>query len=355
MKISNIAYMINKKKQNFISRRNTINYGLQILKMFLCMWVVYIHTCKESNKLLRHLFFFRTKFHVPGFIIISFYFLFNIISKRDIDKAKERFIRLLVPYFILPLFTWLYNNISYKFINYSIYGRILKFKELINQFIIGYIYYIIFWFHFVLLFLTLLFFIIAFIFKKNFLIIIQIFGLISYIFQYSGYNLKTFNQYKNSVSIPLGNIFELCPSSVIGLSFGAFNLINSLKKNRSNIIVICSAFLYLLFAYDLFKNIKGFLYPGIQSTLGGMLLFIIFSLFPFEKLKNKFIISIIIFFSNYTGGIYYFHLLIRDALRVNIIKQKKFQGTLMIYIISYIICLVGSNIFGKTRLKYIFV
>ena len=86
-----------------------------------------------------------------------------------------------------------------------------------------------------------------------------------------------------------------------------------------------------------------------------MLFFIIFSLFPFEKFKNKFIISIITLFSSYTGGIYYFHLLVRDALRINIIKQRKFLGTSMVYIISYIICLIGKKICGKTKLKYIFI
>ena len=218
-----------------------------------------------------------------------------------------------------------------------------------------YYLYLIFWFHFVLLFLTLLFFIIGFIFKQHFLIIIQICGLIAYIFQYSGYNFKIFSQYKLSICIPVGNILELFPSSAIGFSFGAVNLINLHQKNRLKIICICNIFLFLIFKYDIFNNIKGFFYQGILDTLGGMLLFIIFSLFPFEKLRNKFIISIIILFSNYTGGIYYFHLLIRDALRINIIKQRKFQGTSLIYIISYMICLIGNNIFGKTRLKYIFI
>ena len=346
--------MIRNKKLKNISQSRRTNYGLQILKLILCMWVVYIHTCKESNRLLLHLFFYR-KFHVPGFIIISFYYLFNIISKRDMDKAKQRFIRLLIPYFIIPIFIWLFNNISYKFINYSIYGRILRFKDLINQLIIGYIFHLIFWFHFVLLFLTLLYFIIGFIFKKNFLIIIQLFGLIAYIFQYSGYNFKIFNKYNLVVSIPLGNILELCPSSSIGFSFGAVNLINLLQKVRLKTICFCGFFLYLLFIYDIFKEVKGFFYPGIFNTLGGMFLFITFSIFPFDKLKNKFIISIIKIFSNYTGGIYYFHLLIRNAFRINIIKERKFQGSLMIYIICYIICFVGQKIFFKTKLKYIFI
>ena len=190
MKYSNNYEMIRNKNLKFItqSQRHPTNYGLQTLKMFLCMWVVYIHTCRGSNKLLKHIFFHR-KFHVPGFIIISFYFLFNIILKRDIDKAKQRFIRLLIPYFILPIFIWLVNNISYKWTNYSIYGRMLNFKDLINQFIIGYIFHLVFWFHFVLLFLTLLFFIIGFIFKQHFLIIIQICGLVAYIFQYRNFRI----------------------------------------------------------------------------------------------------------------------------------------------------------------------
>lgn len=336
--------LISKKKSK------TIYLGLQLLKMLLCFWVVFIHIYKTQKPLLIKLFFQR-KFHVPGFIIISFYFLYKIISKRDIDKAKQRLERLLIPYIIIPLIIWIINNLLYIYFHFNMFGRKLLFKELIYQYIIGYKFYLIFWFQFIILIITLFFFIITFAFNKHFLIIIQVLGFISYIFQYSGYNLKLFSKYNS-----LGNIAEIIPNSVIGLSFGSINLIDILQKYRLRAILISYLFLYLLFKYNIFNTINGFFYPGMLHTFGGIFLFILFSLIPFENIKNRYIILTLKVITNYTGGIYYYHILIRDilVLKMDIIECKNIKVVIFIYLLSYFGCFIGSKIFGRTRLKYLF-
>ena len=156
---------MNLKNKN---RRSIINYnlGIQLLKMFLCFWVVITHTyIKISNKLLYKLV--RRKFHVPTFFLISFFFCSKNILERNIQKAKLRFKRLLIPYILLPLIIWIVNNLLFIFYKFNRFGKILSIKELISQYIIGRIFHGIFWYQFNLIFITLIYYIISFLFKKK--------------------------------------------------------------------------------------------------------------------------------------------------------------------------------------------
>lgn len=190
-------------------------------------------------------------------------------------------------------------------------------------------------------------------FKENYLIIIQIFGIISLILQYSGYNFELFYKYKNNSR--LGSIAELFPPSVIGLSFGAINLIKKLQKYRLRTICLCCLFLYFLYSYDIFKKINGINYPGMLFPIGGMMLFIIFSLFFTLNNTNKYILLIIKFCSNYTAGLYYYHKIIAFYLKFIIyIKNKTFTGSIIIYIVTYLICFIGTKLLGRNKYKYLF-
>ena len=87
-------------------------------------------------------------------------------------------------------------------------------------------------------------------------------------------------------------------------------------------------------------------------------IFIIFSLIPIEKIKNKIIINSIKKITSYTGGIYYMHYLIGSG---PIIKKivKPIEGTIisciLIYLISYFISHFGLKICGKSKFKYMFI
>ena len=280
------------EKYAFTLRKNKLNLGLQLLKMILSFWIVMIHTSRVTKFSFFHIFFLRN-FHVPTFFVMSFYFLNIHISERKIPKMKQRFERLLIPYILLPIIIWIFNNLLYIFHKSNRFGHKLTFRDLINQIIIGNIFHRIFWYQFNLIFITLLFTIISFVFMKKYLAILHIFTLISYILQYTGYNLKLFIKYKESIKYSLGNIVEIIPFTVVGLFLGSIDIIEKLKFIRFKVIFFCFIYIYFLFKYDMFNKIFGFYYPGIIHNFGAFFLFIFFLMIPLENIKNRYIFSFI--------------------------------------------------------------
>lgn len=334
------------------------NLGLQLLKMILCFWVVLIHTIQISNKILYKLLFIR-KFHVPTFFLMSFFFVSKSITERNIPKIKSRFERLFIPYLFLPLIIWIVNNVIYIFYKFNRFGRILTIKDLFIQYLIGHSFHRIFWFQFNLIFITLIFFILSFLFKKRIIFILHLSIIISYLLQYSGYNTKLFMEYNYLIKFPLENIVEVFPCCVYGFFFGFFNIIKIMNNNQFKIIFFSIIYIYFLFYFDIFIEIKVY-YGGLLNNIGSIFLFICFSLIPFKINKSNCALLFIKLISNYTGGIYYFHKILLDNIKssninVKIFRNKSFTKAIIIYLISYIICYIGIKIFGKTKLKYIFI
>lgn len=330
------------------------NLGLEILRTILCFWVVMIHCSRSNNFFLKY--FFKKKFHVPTFMIISFYFFFKNISLGKINKIKERIIRITFPYIMWPLIIFIINNFFFKNFGLNIIQNNLSLKKLLLQFLFGRVFYRIFWFQFNLIFLTLLFSIIYYLFINKFLFILQIFGIISYYFQYSYLNYNLFSKYQSFISYSLGTILEMLPFSIAGFTFGSINLILLLSSYRKRTIFFSLIIIIFLFKYDIFMLIKGFFYPGIELNLGATFLFSLFSIILVEPKMKKKLYFIIGSLTKYTGGIYYLHILLRNYLKKKIllVKNKTISGSIIIYIICYFICFIGIIIFKKTKLKYLF-
>ena len=83
-------------------------------------------------------------------------------------------------------------------------------------------------------------------------------------------------------------------------------------------------------------------------------LFIIFLILPFDKINSEKIKFIIKNITKFTGGVYYLHTKIKLILMILLIKRTIFS-CVIIYIICYFICNMGIIIFGKTKLKYLFI
>ena len=143
--------------------KRKVNLGIEILRMILSFLIVVIHFYNRSfaTSPLRSFPFKNLGFYIPTFFVISFYFSHDCFVSRNIPKIKQRFQRILIPYFIWPYFFWIRNN----FYNYY-YGTQLrsKFKNLYYQLLIGYGIHGVFWFLFNLIFISVLFIIIIFIF-----------------------------------------------------------------------------------------------------------------------------------------------------------------------------------------------
>lgn len=267
---------------------------------------------------------------------------------------KDRIDRLLIPYIIYPVLTFAIRKLLYIFFNYewlktSIY-------QLIRQFIVGRSLYPVLWFHFNLILITLLFNIISFIFKKNYLSILQILAILSYYLQLSGVNFQYFNIYKTTICFSVGYFAETIPIAVTGLSIASIDTINKLKKKRFMTYFFSISFLFLFFKYDLFIKNKGFGKQGLMRIFGGIFFFLIFSLIPLENCNEK-TLNYIKNLTSYTAGIYYLHGKIYSIFsdKISLIKAKTFLGCILNYLICYSISTLGYNLFKNTKLKFLFI
>jgi len=154
-----------------------MNLGIEILRMILCFWVITLHYSGKKNK--NKYKILRAYFHVPTFMMISFYFSYKTFISNDIIKYKARLERLLIPYIIWPIIFLAISTSSFNFI---------KIKKLIFdlslQYITGFKINISLWFIGILIFFGIFFKIIHFLFNFQSLLILQIISIIAYLIQY---------------------------------------------------------------------------------------------------------------------------------------------------------------------------
>ena len=333
-----------------------INYGLEILRVLLCLWIVIVH-CAIPKK--GHEKYLKKGFHVPTFILISFYFYYKTMSNRVINKIISRFQRLFIPYILWPIIIFIINNLLFVLFSVGIVGDKLTFKDIFIQFLIGARYHGIFWFQFNLIFTSIYFTIISFIFKENTLKILQISGAISFYLNISGISFNFFKTFQWNFSLNTGYIVELMPIAILGVIFGSINLIQKFKNCSLTFFLLMIFSIYILFKYDLVYSPMGFKYPNtILHIISSTILFVTFASIPFDKIDNTKFKIIIMNITRYTGGIYYLHMRIKDILQKTspyLNKRKTYFRSVFIYILCYFICFLGNKSFMNNKLKYLFI
>ncbi len=346
------------KLKNYDSNEKTVknsqrNLGIEILRMFLCFRIVLLHYYSSKDKYILSLK--RSRFQVPCFFFISFYFLFPIFSQRNTKKLKQRLERLLVPYLIHPIINWIINNIMFLLLKFNRYKRLLTLSDLITQFIIGRgIYGIaVLWFHFNLLFFTIFFFIFSYILQDYYLSIFQFIAILSYKYQYSGINKNFFKKFNEKIYLSVGNLLETLPLAIISFSLACLNFHKEILKKRNKYLFFSLLLIYILSNYNLFSEISGFSSPGIKHIFISISLFSFFWLLPIEYLNSK-LLFVIKEITRFTQGIYCLHFLFQYYMRLKFEKNGSFIGCIILYIISYIISFIGFIIFNKSKLKYLF-
>ena len=108
--------------------------------------------------------------------------------------------------------------------------------------------------------------------------------------------------------------------------------------------------------YKILSNVNGTYYPGLKLNIKALCFIFVFSLFPSEKINNKYLRKFITFITNYTGGVYYLHMTLHLYLTdfFYYFKNTTFVGVIIEYTICYYICFFGTLFFGKTPLKFLF-
>jgi len=329
-------------------KNGKINYSLQLLRLILSFWVVLHHSYSKIHKIIN-----KGRFHVSIFMMMSFYFYYNTCKTKNIIKIKQRFQRILIPYIFWPTFTFIINNILFKYFRCSLYNKKLLLKDLIEQLIVGAGYHNLFYFLFILIILSILFTIISFLYNKSSIFIFQISLIAAYILQYSYWNLYIFSQYSDAIKYSLGEIVEFLPFAVAGFTLSYIDIKTKIIKFKELVIFFSIVIIFLILEFDIFVFIKGFWYPGILLNVGGICIFILFSSFSFQSRKIIILLKII---TKFTGGIYYIHLICRNILRqiFFLVANRTFFGSICIYITSYIICFIGNKLSYKTKLQFLF-
>lgn len=317
--------------------------------MILSYLIVQLHCYNinlTSNKILiflRH----AAVFYVPTFFIISYYFSYNILFKKNILKMKLRLIRILIPYFLWPILFLLLNNIyknKYK----------ITIRDLFVQLLTGKRIHIVFWFQCTLILTFIYICIIILIIKNNYLFIVQIIGISGYLYQCIHFYNHLFNNSLHEISYLIHNFHKVLFYAAIGITLSFLVDKTSLIFHKKKTLFFSCFFLYLIKDFYLIQQQFYYLICVINGICGSCL-FLIFLEMPLENINNRLNLTIIQI-TNYTGGIYYIHTKVWEILKnkLIIIKKRTLSGCILIYFISYFICFLGTKVFGKTRLKYLF-
>lgn len=331
------------------------DYGLGILKTFLAVLVIAAHQFSRNttkNEIILKIYDNRN-IHVPSFFIMSFYFTCHNLLSQNPKKILSRFVRLLIPYIGWPIIIKQTNRIynqKYK-TKFPDSIEILK-----SQLFWGQEYLDQFWFQWDLIVTTLLFVLIILIFRKNCLFILILILILFYYFQYSGNYFQKYLPIQKNNKYTILRMFEMVPLGVTGFIIGYFNIINKINKYKFQTLVISCITYHIVNNYQLFRIVKITLYSGIELNIKSICAIFIFSLFPSDKITDKNLQKVFNLLTNYSAGLFYLHIPIRNygSKYIDEIKNQTFLGIVYNFLICYSISVVGDLIFGKTPLKYLF-
>lgn len=336
------------------NQKKFFNINLALLRIYLSFIVVNLHCFKNSiikNKYL--LLLLKNYIPVPIFFIMSFYFCYNLFITKNLEKYKQRLERLLIPYFTWPIINWILNNIFNLILKTKLSST---FKDLKIQLLTGHCFMAVLWFQYNLIFITILFFIIKLLFKKNFIIFIINLQIMGFFLQFSNINYNYFSQYSYNIKYTFGRFFEVIPYCVSGYILSFLQIINKLNKFRVKSIYIIFLIIIIVIKYKIFIENNGFSYQGFKLYIFSICVFFFFSLLQIEKVTNKNINKIIRIISNSTTGVYFLHIPIKNYLNnyILLIKNRTFSGVILIDLICYFISIIGFFIFKNTKIRHLF-
>jgi hypothetical protein len=291
-------------------------------------------------------------FYFPTYFFINFYFSYFIFSSRSILRIKQRLTRFVIPYFIWPFLFLGIKIITYK--------KNLPMDEVIydlfTQIIIGRGIYFVFWYQFNLIFIFLFFAIITLSFKKYHIYIFQIILIISYILEYFEFTEKFFVAFSEDIRRSVGRAIKMLIFSLIGFLLCSIKMLNYLKRHRIKSIFISLVSLIFIVYYKIYF-LKLYFFEGIFLVLGTVCLLIIFALLPLDNLTFIPLIFLIKQTTSYTAGVYFLHVKIMQYLNeyITIFKSGEIRGCVLNYLICHSICFLGMKLFGKSKLKYLFI
>ena len=323
------------------------NYGIALLRTFMCFEVILCHFWTESPSGILILFEWLKEPAASTFIFLAFFFTKPFDSNSDHSAIKKRIWRLVFPQIGWAFVYWF---------AFLILRHPVGISDLLWQIATGHSPNLnpSMWFQFVLLVISILFFIVFKLFtRRRALILLYALTVFSIWFQYSGYNSWLFGSLRYELKYPLGRIVEMIPYATLGLSISIFKVFERLQKNRGVYLVLFGilSFLFLLFSQYIpaapgFGYSNGIHLPVVFCIAGFAYLI------PLDSIPTK-VQKTLQFATNYTLGIYCIHRLIGYSLNSVLfwagVKIHHFLLCFIIYLLSFI----ASFIIAKISPKYL--
>ena len=107
--VDGITLFKNKEEENEekLKEEKDINIGVNILRV-LCSFLVIV--VQFGNGKIFHFAMKYYDFCLPSFFFMAFYFSYRTFSSRNVEKIRERFLKLFYPYFFWPIITFIRQN-----------------------------------------------------------------------------------------------------------------------------------------------------------------------------------------------------------------------------------------------------
>ena len=340
---------LNYSEQN----KNVPNFGIELLKTIVFFFILVYHCYdqKYCNNQILKIILEAIPLYYPTLFIISFYFSYSYFSIKNLEKIKKKFLKLIVPYIFWPIIFYIINSLldDSKSHNYTL-------KDLSFQLIIGRSIACVFWFQFNLIIISIIFCLII-LFSKNYYLHIlgSIFFLI-YIADCFQLSINFFEQYSDNINRSIGRISKMLYYSIFGFILSSFKFLPALRKYRILSIIISFSISFAIIYFKLFTS-ENYFYERLFMDLGALNLFVFFYMIPFENITFGPCIFFIKQITSYSNGIYFLHIKIIEYFQDSFqaFADKTLIGCALNYIICYCICFIGMKIFGKTKLKYLFI
>lgn len=338
-------------------KRQQFHFGIQTLRAWLCLLVIYNHVPQEST--LRLGMWIQQSFRllclmaVPCFVMISFYLtapLFlqtqPVVSKQVVKRIK----RLLLPF------------IGWSIIGFVVYLKRISVTNIFLQLLFGAVvnaplYYLAITIYFVILFCLLTHFNI-----KIRIGILCLLAAICFYIQYTELNYNIFSSLPDSSRYTLGRFCELFPYVVAAILLRRhFDMTQCYKSDyRVDLrwfLIIVPAFAIGVILQSNYKP-EGFGYQGIGLILCVFSTFLLFLIQSNVKLANL-IPDIVLSISNISLGIFCSHYILNRIIRswfgsfeiYDIIVSIPFAYGLILFVCSAWLCSKLKSSFDG-RLKY---
>lgn len=329
------------------------NMGICLLRMMACFLVIAANNWEintPSSGALGWLYYLRN-YSVSIFMILAFCFCEKMIATSDTDRLLKRLVKLIVPLFAWAIIYWIF----YKVLSEVLYpGYNISVKDLLWQMFTGNSIYLnsFMWFSAVLIVLTVLIFVIAFITNKFHNPILGLLAILCIYAEYAGLMLFL-TRYKAEIAGSVGRLHEMFPLAVLGYMIAYFGLVEKSRKHWIITMLFAVVALWLIRRFGVFADpsVQTFGYAGIKMIVTALLLVFLFFAPPLEKLP-KFIRVIIEWLTKYTLGIYCMQSLVATLLHYYIshrnigieLETYTIFDCIRIYAVCYAICFLISRI-----------